>query len=257
LLLAVVPGLAASALAVFVLYAVNMSQAPEPGERLANIASSGDDNLSAEERRELTRQMLRARRENPQVPAEVSPTPRPTPVTVGTAAPEETAPAVGAAPEAKPRPDRVAAVPPVRAPRQAPARSEAATANVAAATAPVTPGAGQPTALVPLPVTGSLSPVASPPAAPPAPGVRLPPVEVNTLADRPEAEQRGFAGIVFSSISGFAGTAANATGNTVNWVIALPGRAVSAGGRLLGRDSAPSDPPNPPPAAAPLKQNLL
>jgi hypothetical protein len=256
LLLAVVPGLAASALAVFVLYAVNVSQAPEPGERLASIASSGDDNLSAEERRELTRQALKARRENPQVPVEVTPTPRPTPVTAGSAVPEETAPAMGAAPEAKPRPDRVAAVPPMRAPRPAPARPEAATANVPAAAAP---GAGQqPATQGPPPVIGSLSPAAPPPAAP-TPGVRLPPVEVSTWADRPEAEQqqRGFAGTVFSSISGFAGTAANATGNTVNWVIALPGRAVSAGGRLLGRDSGPSDPPNPPPAAAPPKQNLL
>jgi hypothetical protein len=65
---------------------------------------------------------------------------------------------------------------------------------------------------------------------------------------------------VFSSISVFAGTAANATGNTVNWVIDLPGRAISAGGRLLGGggggDSAQATPPPaaapaPPPAAAP------
>ena len=51
----------------------------------------------------------------------------------------------------------------------------------------------------------------------------------------------------------FAGTAANATGNTVNWVIDLPGKAISAGGRLLGGgggDTAAATPP-PPPAAAP------
>ena len=85
-------------------------------------------------------------------------------------------------------------------------------------------------------------------------------------------EPRSFAGNVFSSISTFAGTAANATGNTVNWVIDQPGRAISAGGKLLGGNSSasnqPAGPPPPadaaPPAAAvpppttapPPKRNL-
>jgi hypothetical protein len=63
---------------------------------------------------------------------------------------------------------------------------------------------------------------------------------------------------VFSSISTFAGTAANATGNTVNWVIELPGKAISAGGRLLGGgDSASSNPPSPAAAPPPPKRNYL
>jgi len=57
-----------------------------------------------------------------------------------------------------------------------------------------------------------------------------------------------------------AGTAANATGNTVNWVIELPGKAISAGGKLLGGDSAGNPPPAapPPPSTAPppSKRNL-
>jgi hypothetical protein len=58
---------------------------------------------------------------------------------------------------------------------------------------------------------------------------------------------------VFSGISTIAGGAANATGNTVNWVIDLPGKAISAGGRLLTGNPAPAAAPAPPvaPAAAP------
>lgn len=40
--------------------------------------------------------------------------------------------------------------------------------------------------------------------------------------------ERGTAGQVFSTISGAAGTAANATGDTINWVIGLPGRLIHA-----------------------------
>jgi hypothetical protein len=76
----------------------------------------------------------------------------------------------------------------------------------------------------------------------------------------PEPQPRGLAANVFSSISTVVGSAANATGNTVNWVIDLPGKAISAGGKLLGGDSAASNPPAaapPPPATAPPpKRNL-
>src|SRR5260370_1412864 len=66
----------------------------------------------------------------------------------------------------------------------------------------------------------------------------------------PEPEPRGFAAKVFSSLSTVAGTAANATGNTVNWVIDLPGKAISAGGRLFGGDApASNQPAGPPPSA--------
>src|SRR5579863_9365618 len=83
-LLMVVPGVAASAVAVFVLYAVHVSRAPEPVERLTDLTPQSDG-LSTEERRELTRQMLKARRENPQEPAQVRPTPTLRPTTTGVA----------------------------------------------------------------------------------------------------------------------------------------------------------------------------
>jgi hypothetical protein len=79
-----------------------------------------------------------------------------------------------------------------------------------------------------------------------------PPVTANSSSGiEPEPEPRGFAAKVFSSLSTAAGTAANATGNTVNWVIDLPGKAISAGGRLFGGDSpASNQPAGPPPPAA-------
>jgi hypothetical protein len=235
-LLMVVPGVAASAVAVFVLYAVHVSRPSEPVEWLATLTPQSDG-LSTEERRELTRQMLKARRENPQEPAQVRPTPALRPSTTGIA--ED--PGTGV--DAKARADRTPAAAPVPAARPAVARAPAAAAP--AATASVTPP----------PV------VAVAPAAPPAAGTEptnLPPVVVNasppgvTLpsgAVAPEPPSRGIAATVFSGISTIAGTAANATGNTVNWVIDLPGRAISAGGKLLGGDSASNAPP--PPAAAP------
>jgi hypothetical protein len=88
----------------------------------------------------------------------------------------------------------------------------------------------------------------------------------------PEPEPRGLAAKVFSSLSTVAGTAANATGNTVNWVIDLPGKAISAGGRLFGGDSPASNQPTgapqpagaapsagtvPPPATAPPPRRNL
>jgi hypothetical protein len=50
---------------------------------------------------------------------------------------------------------------------------------------------------------------------------------------------------VFSTLSSVIGHAANATGKTVNWVIDLPGKAISAGDRVI---NGPSPSPSPPPA---------
>jgi hypothetical protein len=241
-LLMVVPGVAASALAVFVLYAVHVSRVPEPIEQLTDLTPQSDG-LSTEERRELTRQMLKARRENPQEPAQVRPTPTLRPITTGVAE--------DAGSDAKGRPDRApapAAAPlPAARPTVARAKPEPAPATTAAVPAPA----------VAAPATTA---TIAPPVAPAAAGTdptMLPPVVVNSpppgVAPEPPPP-RSFAGSVFSSISTMAGTAANATGNTVNWVIDLPGRAISAGGKLLGGDSA-SNPP--PPAAPPPKRNLL
>jgi hypothetical protein len=59
-----------------------------------------------------------------------------------------------------------------------------------------------------------------------------------------EPQQRGIVGNIFSGVSTIAGGAANLTGNTVNWVIDLPGKAISAGGRLItGNSSTPAAAP--------------
>ena len=75
LLLRAIPGVAASAVAAFVIYAIHVSRPPQTLEQLSEVTPQSDG-LSAEERRGLTRQMLKERRENPQQPAEVRPTPR-------------------------------------------------------------------------------------------------------------------------------------------------------------------------------------
>ena len=258
-LLMVVPGVAASAVAVFVLYAVSSSRVPDAVTQITGLTPQGDG-LSTEERRELTRQMMKARRESPQEePALVRPTPRL--ATTGVA--EE--------PDARARADRAPApasaaiatapTPPARAPAARAQPAPAATAAVGPPSAPAAPP--------------TLPPGTMPSGAAPAgEATVLPPVVVNTnpqvatantvppAAVSSEARPRGLAANVFSSISVFAGTAANATGNTVNWVIELPGRAISAGGRLFGgSDSAGNAPPpatGPPPPAAPApKRNYL
>ena len=77
-----------------------------------------------------------------------------------------------------------------------------------------------------------------------APAVNAPgTVPAGDLVTQPQ--QRGIVGNIFSGVSTIAGGAANITGNTVNWVIDLPGKAISAGGKLLtGKDGST-------PAAAP------
>ena len=239
IVMTVVPGVVASAIAVFVLYSVHSTRAPEPGERVTGLAPAGDD-LTAEERRELTRQMLKARRENQEEPELVKPTPRPAATASEPKAEPRTERTVNAAPTATalPRPPRAK-------PDQAALAPNAASAPGAApgTTNAVTPGSPGATALPRVDVTAST---------PKADGAPLPRADV-TAPDGPE--QRSFAANVFSSISVFAGTAANATGNTVNWVIDLPGKAISAGGRLLG--GAPAAPQPAPDAPAPPKRNLL
>ena len=73
-LLTIIPAAVASAVAVYVFYAVQPTRGADGGDRAAQFAPVNRD-LSAEERRELTRQMLKERRENPDLPAEVRPTP--------------------------------------------------------------------------------------------------------------------------------------------------------------------------------------
>jgi hypothetical protein len=129
---------------------------------------------------------------------------------------------------------------PIARPAQARVRPDAPLVTAAPAPAPVNiaPPAAAMGQSAPLPL-GATDPALQPP------------VTVNSASGaEPDPEPRGFASNVFSSLSALAGTAANATGNTVNWVIDLPGKAISAGGRLLGGDSSASNQPaaSPPPS---------
>jgi len=259
-LLMVVPGLIASGVVASVLYAVHVSRAPSSSELLTDVTPQGDG-LSAEERRGLTRQMLRARRENPQEPAEVRPMPTARPADSGPAeapaveskaaakaaadrTPPDRTPPDHAPPDHAP-PDRTFGAAPLPIARPAPPRARPDAPVIAIPVAPAaTSGATAPPAAAtaqsaPLPL-GTTDPASQPPVtANPPSGVE------------PEPEPRGFAAKVFSSLSTVAGTAANATGNTVNWVIDLPGKAISVGGRLFGGDSSTSNQPAGPGAAPP------
>ena len=283
LLLTVILGLVASGLAASVLYAVHVSRAPSSSEFLTDLAPQGDG-LSAEERRGLTREMLKARRENPQEPAEVRPTPASRPADSGPAAnPADDGRAGDPKGAGNPADDGKAADPnravkaatdraspdrasPDRAPpdRAAPLPIARPAAPRARAEAPVVPTpAGPPAATA---ASSAPSPGGTPPAATdPALQATATPNASSVAEPAPEAP-RGFANNVFSSLSSLAGSAANATGNTVNWMIDLPGKAISAGGRLFAGDSpastqptgpapsaggAPSPATLPPPATAP------
>src|SRR5262249_38427593 len=222
-----------------------VSRAPSSSELLTDLAPQGDG-LSAEERRGLTRQMLKARRENPQEPAEVRPTPPSRPADSGPAeAPAVDGKAAAKALPDRAPPDRALGAAPLPAARPAPPRARPDVPVIAMPAAPAAPSGTTapavttPSVSAPLQL-GTADPASQPPVTSnPPPGIE------------PEAEPRGFAAKVFSSLSTAAGTAANATGNTVNWVIDLPGKAISAGGRLFGGDSSASNQPSgPPPAGA-------
>jgi hypothetical protein len=291
----IIPGAIVSVLAAYFLSMLHIARGAEPVVVSADppsVTVMQSDGLSADQRRELTRQMLKERRENPEEPAEVKPMPslRPTapppetadlaPVAPQMAAPQIAAPPVAAPQVAAPQ----VAAPQIAVPEVKPAevklpeakpepkpRPEAVRPAVAAAT-PVTPLPRAPAPRVrtePAPIAAAPSAGPSVTASlPPAPGAAplpsgatpLPAVTVNAPPPDAPAEppRRGFVGNVFSGISTIAGGAANATGNTVNWVIDLPGKAISAGGRLLGGGNstpaatpAPAAAPGPAPAAAP------
>ncbi|MCL2430105.1 MAG: hypothetical protein FWD12_12830 [Alphaproteobacteria bacterium] len=298
-LLIVVLGLVASGLAASVQYAVHVSQAPSSSEFLTDLTPQGDG-LSAEERRGLTREMLKARRENPQEPAEVRPTASSRPTDSGPAAdpadegntadPKRAVRAATVSPErAAPRPTGPAADPadegntadPKGAVRAATASPERAAprptgpaadpadegkGTVKAATERTSPDRAAPVpiarpapraraeaAVAVTPAVPAAAATTSPAAVPPGttdPAVQAPPTMNASSGTEPAPAARGVAGNVLTSLSTFAGSAANATGNTVNWMINLPGRAMSAGGKLFGGDSSASSQPTPPAPSA-------
>jgi len=264
----IVPGALVSMAAAYFLSMLHLARGAEPTtDSPPAVTVLQNDGLTADERRELTRQMLKERRENPEEPAEVKPMPslRPSappsqtadlaPITAIPLTPQpaqashatETKPR--AEPEARPRPEparpAVAAVAPAPTVTPLPrppalrVRPEPAVAAPPPTAAPATVTAALPAA----PAAGT----------PPPPGpTQLPSVTVNAPpADAAAAPppQRGLVGNVFSGISTIAGGAANLTGNTVNWVIDLPGKAITASGKLLGVGSAQA----PAPASAPAQ----
>jgi hypothetical protein len=253
-LLMVVPGLIASGVVASVLYAVHVSRAPSSSELLTDLTPQGDG-LSAEERRGLTRQMLKARRENPQEPAEVRPTPTSRPADSGPAeAPvvDSKVPAKAAADRTPPDrtppdhapPDRTFGAAPLPVARPAPPRARPDAPVIAVPAAPAAPSGAQ------VPPVAATAPSAPLPLGPTDPASQSSVTANLPSGVEPEPEPRGFAAKVFSSLSTAAGTAANATGNTVNWVIDLPGKAISAGGRLFGGDSPAGNQPAVPPQPA-------
>jgi hypothetical protein len=264
LVLEIIPGALVSVFAAYLLSMLHLGA--EPVTPPQSVTAVQNDGLSADERRELTRQMLKERRENPEEPAEVKPIPslRPATSPTGTAdvsaphdhvaAPPATAESKlhaesEAKPHAEPRPASVATIAPPAVtplPRAPAPRVKTETAAPALPPPVTTPAA--PTVTASLPPVGSTAPVAAPPAGAPT---ALPQVTVNAPAANAPAgdlatqpQQRGIVGNIFSGVSTIAGGAANITGNTVNWVIDLPGKAISAGGKLLtGNSSTPAAAP--------------
>ncbi len=168
------------------------------------------------EGRNLTREILRTRREHGEALAEVHPDPslgERERIVPQEAAPKETAPK-----------ETVAA----RDTKDHPAKD---------------------TAAKPKPAT--VAAVALPRSRPDSAGDPTAPDQAAATAAQPE-EPRSFGAMVFSTVSDLSGKAANLTGDTANFVIELPGRLISAGGRLFERPQ-----PAPPPDAPPQKRQAL
>ncbi len=260
-------------------------------------AAANDDRPTVREDRAVMRQVLKARRENPEAPATVKPkvaaAPAATPPAATSSTPAPLAPAmdsianepvehaaaparasVPAVPRPRPEPhqevaDYVPAPPPglPKAPVASPLVSQPtpiAPAGPVVRVAPAPVVAAPPVAQVApaAPVVANAAPIAPaatsalPPPAVAPPAVAPPGPQVVTALPDPAVppqeppRERGPVGAVFSTLSNFVGHAANATGHTVNWVIDLPGKAIQAGGRVIGGDDPP--PPAPPPPARPL-----
>ncbi|HLH91747.1 MAG TPA: hypothetical protein VKX28_25125 [Xanthobacteraceae bacterium] len=271
LVLEILPSVAATVIGGYLLAQLHFGRPAEPSLPAQITATTTEQQPTVGQDRATMREVLKVRRETPEQPAQVRPQVRP----IATSAP-----ATSAAPPAPHRAQTTTAAVPVgldsisprdQAARPVPAPSRPA---VTAATTPsVTPPAAPPSADAQGGAQGEQGEVyvpAPPPGLPPAPArdvnaptVIVPSVASETPAPAPpvaapaataaappvEATHQGPVGMVFSTLSGFVGHAANATGHTVNWVIDLPGKAISAGGRVIGV-SPPPPPPPPHPSAS-------
>jgi hypothetical protein len=181
----------------------HVGRAPEK-----TAVSNDEDAPTIGEGRNLTREILRTRREQPEALAEVHPDPslgaRQPVVSKEVAAKEPAAKETNAAKETK---EHVAI-------------KDAAKARPTTATAAVVLPRSRPDS------DGSTAPA-------PANGA--------VVADAAPPEQpQSFGSKVFSTVSNFTGKAANFTGDTANFVIDLPGKLISAGGKLFDRQQPPA-----------------
>jgi hypothetical protein len=237
LVLEIMPSIAATVIGGYLLAQLHFSytEPPPPPQQpqAAAAAPSPSDVPTVREDRAAMREVLKERRENPELPATVRPVvtaaPAPAPVNPPAA---DTAQLPAAMDSIQPNepvqraaaPNRPnVAVAPLALPRARPDSVAAAGASVYAPAPP--PGLPQ------APAIGMDAPLqVAPAAANPVP----PPAAPAVAADQPAPR-----GGVFSTISSIVGNAASATGHTVNWVIDLPGKAIEAGGRVIGVNPPP------------------
>jgi hypothetical protein len=268
LVLEIMPSVAATVIGGYLLTQLHIGHSTEPpAQQPAATASAREPTVepTVGQDRAAMREVLKERREKPETPAEVR---------AAAAAHARLAPVAPA------RPAATAAIPvgmdsisphePVARP-VAPSRPSI-TAATAAPAAPHERAEAEvyvpapPPGLPPAPPRGIDAPTVIVPslasAVPPSPAV-LPPTVASPVAPVPivpapmapapvasapapsEPDHQGPVGVVLSTFSNLVGHAANATGHTVNWVIDLPGKAISAGGRAIGVTP-------PPPPARPL-----
>jgi hypothetical protein len=183
---------------------------PDSGDAAPSL-----DNTAAEERA-MTREYLKAMREPHEAPAEVAARPAPSEPAeaaenpaIGTMAPAAAETAVAATAPANATPTAATAGTVASTPRVG--HPDAADAN----TAPP----GSPMALSPITVAAPVVAEAKP-------------VDQQSEPQRVEPPA-GLGGKVFSAVSMILGTAANVTGDSINFVIELPGKAVAAGDKLV------------------------
>jgi hypothetical protein len=250
LVLEILPSVAATVIGGYLLAQLHFGHSTEPP---AQPPTASTQPPTVGQDRATIREVLKERRERPEKPAQVraaaTAVPASTPAPVRTAripvgmdsiAPHE--------PVAPSRPSVTAAI---AGPTGAPppdAETEVYVPAPPPGLPPAPPrGMDAPTVIVPSVATAAPPPAAAAPdAPPPAMASNAPaPAEVASTAAAP-SEPADHRGGVFSTFSSFVGHAANATGHTVNWVIDLPGKAISAGGRAIGVNTPPPAPPQQP-----------
>ena len=167
--------------------------------------NNDEDAPTIGEGRNLTREILRTRREQPEALAEVHPDP-----SLGARQPIVSKEVAAKEPAAKETKEHVAIKDAARA-RPTTARRPPPPRSCSRAVAPMPMRSA-----LPAPANGAVLAEAAPPEQPQSLGSK-----------------------VFSTVSNLTGKAANFTGDTANFVIDLPGKLISAGGRLFDRQQQP------------------